>query len=289
MSGWTRRGGLLGLAALAGAAARPALARAADEPAIEVGLGEVRSRFFLDVAINGQAGFRFVLDTGSSAHFVSQPLAKRLGLPTVSQSFITGFDGRQRTDVVEMASLRVGGVELGRVRAAAWTDERLEGHDGLIGYPYLAPRAVMALGAQKVSLRSRGEGEGIRVRAEVDGRGAVLVGGLPGAEGRFAFDTGAKDFTISSAYHARLLEHPAYLQAPKLTRRNAAGEERVIGFLPAEISFGDFSILRPPVRIDAEDGRQGVFGGVDGLMGVALIRRYVWAIDTTEGRLRVLG
>ena len=200
----TRREGLLGLSA-AGALAG-GLARAAPAPrSVDVGLDEVRSRFFLDVAINGEPGFRFVLDTGASAHFVSRRVAQRLALPEVSQRFVQAFDGRNADSVVRMSALRVGGIDLGRMEAIAWAEERLEGHDGLIGYPYLAPRAVIALGAGKLSLGAADGPAGTPVRAEVNGKGAVLIGGPPEAEGRFAFDTGAQNFTISRRYHERLM------------------------------------------------------------------------------------
>jgi predicted aspartyl protease len=286
MSGWTRREGLLALAA---GLVRPGAVRAADAATVEVGLNEARSRFFLEVAINGQAGFRFVLDTGASAHFVSQRVADQLALLAPTSRFARGFDGRNRVAVAQMGALRVGGVELGRSEAAIWPDQRVSGFDGLIGYPYLAPRAVIDLKAQRLSLGSRGDGPGLQVRAEVDSRSAVLIGGMPGVEGRFAFDTGAQAFTISRRYHERLQGTPAYRDAAKVTLNTAGGPERLLGFRPAVMTFGDFAIARPAVIVAPDDDRQGAFEWIDGLIGVSLLRRYVWAIDPAEGRLRVLG
>ncbi len=69
-------------------------------------------------------------------------------------------------------------------------------------------------------------------------------------------------------------------QATKLMVRLGDGEEQVIGFRPAAMRSGAFAAENPMVRIALDDRRQGVLENIDGLIGVLLLRRYVWAIDT---------
>jgi hypothetical protein len=287
MASFPDRRETLALMASAMALARPASAQSTQ---IELSLTEARARFFLPVAINGAGGSSFVLDSGSPAHVVSESLSARLNLPVVGRRRLRAFDGDEASSpVVRAERFAVGGRALGPANLVVWPDRRLEGHDGLIGYPLLADGAVLALGAGKLFL-GQGAGAGIAVRAEVGRGGAVLIGGLPEADGRFAFDTGAQELTISPAYHARIADNPAYRDAPKIVVRGPSGQPdlgQVLGFRPEALRFGDLVCANPLVRIaQAGDGRDGAFQGVDGLVGVALLRRYVWGIQ--PGRLSVL-
>ena len=99
-----------------------------------VALTEQRSRFLVEVAVNGATGYSFVLDTGSTAHFISTRLVEQLGLREIEQRPVRGYDGRRRQSVVGIARLNVGGVDLGRTNAIAWGEERLGGHDGAFGW-----------------------------------------------------------------------------------------------------------------------------------------------------------
>ncbi len=277
----------LALLAAATAFARPRLVSAAP---VEISLTEARARFFLPVGINGQGGMSFVLDTGSPAHVISESLATRLNLPVVGRRRLRAYDGGGDSSVVRVERFSVGGTTPAPANLVVWPDQRLEGNSGLIGYPLLAEGAVLSLGARTLSLGPAASEGGTAVRAEIGRGGAVLLGGLPEAEGRFAFDTGAQEMTISSGYHARIADNPAYRDAPKIVVRGPGGQSdltRVLGFRPEAMRFGDFVCANPLVRIaQAGDGRDGVFQGVDGLIGVALLRRYVWAIQ--PARLSVL-
>ena len=263
-----RRQGLTGAAALAVLALAGRSVRAGEAPTV-VSLSEQRNRFLVDVSIDEAAGYRFVLDTGASAHFISTRLVDQLRLQPVERRMVGGAAGRNRETVVGIARFNVGGVEMGRSRAVAWAPVRLDEHDGLIGYPFLYPRAVVALGAGRVSLgRSEADRTPTPVKALVTRNQTLLLGGVDGASGRFVFDTGAQACTVSAAYAARIARTEAYRSATKLVYRSADGTERVGAFRPQQMTFGDFVVDQPVIRIDPEDGRQGVFAGVDGLFGV---------------------
>ena len=279
-----RRQGLKGALALAGLAAAGGPAEAAA-PAV-VSLTEQRNRYLVEVEINGVGGYRFVLDTGASTHFISTRLVEQLRLPEVDRRMAKGYDGRLRESVVGLSSLTVGGVPLGRLDAVAWPPDRLEEHDGLIGYPFLFPRAVLSLGDREVSLGGRVPDALVSVRAEVMRNQTLLIGGVGGVEGRFVFDTGSQNFTVSQAYLRRIAGTDAFQAAPKLGRRNADGDTEVAAFRPDEIAFGDFRIRDPNIRVASAAVGGSVFDGVDGLFGVSLIKPYAWALDQTGRSLR---
>ncbi|HTI66438.1 MAG TPA: aspartyl protease family protein [Caulobacteraceae bacterium] len=284
-----RRQGLQTAVALAGLALSGGVSRAQSRPAV-VSLSEQRSRFLVEVAVDGTSGYRFVLDTGATAHFISTRLVDQLRLPRIEERTVRGAGGPGRDTVVGIARFNVGGVEMGRSRAVAWAPERLEDHDGLVGYPFLFPRAVIALREGRISLGAADAAAALTpVRAEVTRSQALLLGGVAGADGRFVFDTGSQACTISPAYHARIRDTEAYRGAVKLVYRDAEGEARTTAFRPARMSFGDFAVADPIVRVGEADGREGVFHGVDGLLGVSLLRPYSWAVDQAAGTLSVGG
>ncbi len=258
-------------------------------PAI-VSLSEQRSRFLVEVGVDGSGGYRFVLDTGASTHFISTRLVRALALPRVDERMVRGHAGRNRDTVVGITRLNVGGLEMGPSRAIAWGPERLGNHDGLIGYPFLYPRAVVALGASRISIGAADTAMTlVPVRAEVMRNQALLLGGIPQADGRFVFDTGAQACTISDTYYARVRDTAAYRGAVLLAYRDAEGATRVTAFRPAEMRFGDFVMTHPVVRIGQAADRDGLFHGVDGLLGVSLLRPYTWAIDQAAGTLMAGG
>lgn len=278
--------GLAGLGLLHGRA----MAQAGPGAPAVVSLSEQRSRFLVEVGVDGSSGYRFVLDTGASTHFISTRLVKALALPRVDERMVRGHAGRNRDAVVGIARLNVGGVEMGRSRAIAWGPDRLEDHDGLIGYPFLYPRAVITLGAGRISMGAADAATGLTpVRAQVMRNQTLLLGGMAGMDGRFVFDTGAQACTVSDVYHARVRDTAAYKDAAQLVYRNAKGEMQVTAFRPPELRFGDFVMTSPVVRIGQAAEREGVFHGIDGLMGVSLLRPYTWAIDQMAGTLRAGG
>jgi hypothetical protein len=261
----------------------------ASSPTI-VPLSEQRSRFLLEVGVDGSGGYRFVLDTGASAHFISTRLVRDLRLPRLEERMVRGHDGQSRDTVVGIARFNVGGVEMGRSRAIAWAPERLDDHDGLIGYPFLYPRATLALGAGRISLGEPDPAVALTpVRAEVARNQALLLGGIEGADGRFVMDTGVQACTVSDTYHARIRETVAYKGATQLVYRDGQGALQVTAFRPAEMRFGDFAIPNPVVRIGQAADRDGLFHGVDGLAGVNLLRPYTWALDQMAGKLTAGG
>jgi predicted aspartyl protease len=275
----SRRQGLKAGLAFAGAAAGGGSALAATAPPRVVPVSEQRNRFLVEVEVNGAAGFRFVLDTGASTHFIFSRLVEALSLPQVDRRMTKGYGGRLRESVVGLDSLVVGGVALRRVDAVVWPQDRLEDHDGLIGYPFLFPNAVLSLGAGELTLGGARPDALVPVEAQVMRNQTLLIGGVSGVQGRFVFDTGAQNCTVTPAYLDRIAATGAFRDAPKLGRRDAEGRMVVAAFRPEEMSFGAFRLPRPTIRVAATENVGSVFDDVDGLFGVSLIKPYAWALD----------
>lgn len=284
----SRRQGLKAAGLLAGslfAPTRGLTAAPTSSPSSEVELTEERARYFVDVSVKGRSGLRFVLDTGASAHFISTRLVEALQLPSVEERFVRGYGGRNRDHVVQLEGFTVGGVELGRMRAIAWSPEALEGHDGLVGYPFLFPRAVLDLSAGRLRLGGAANDGGLRVNARVQRNQTLLLGGLAGAEGQFVLDTGAQAWTISSAHFERIQDSPAYRAARKLVQDTGDGQIRTVAFRPPEIAFGELVIRQPIIRVASADQAQDAFHDVDGLFGVSLLRDFRWSLDQAQATL----
>ena len=263
----------------------PPTASAPSAPTV-VPLSEQRNRFMVDVAVNGVGGFRFLLDTGATTHFISPRLVEQLRLPQVDWRVAKGYDGRFRERVVRVDGMTVGGVPLRRTDVIVWPHEGTEQRDGLIGYPFLFPSAVLSLAAGEISLGGRAGDAMVPVRAEVTRHQTLLIGAVGGVEGHFLFDTGAQSFTITPAYLRRVAASAAFRDTPKLGRRTGENEAAIVAFRPDEIAFGDFRIASPTIRVAPDEGGGNVFDGVDGLFGVNMIKPYAWALDQAARSLR---
>jgi hypothetical protein len=280
-----RRQWLGGAAALGGCLALGD-AFAAEGP-VDIPLLEERDRFLVEVGVNAGRGYRFVLDTGATSHFISAAIVAQLKLPSVDARTVGSYGGRAVRDVVEMERFDVGGVPMGAARAIAWGVDALEGRDGLIGYPILQPRAVIDLAARRLRLGAAAPDEALLVPAEVTLSQTVLIGGLPGLEGRFVFDTGAQGCVISPAYYERVRASAAFREGLVVVTTDPQDRRRDLGFRAPALEFGPLTLRDANVRIADAQASQTMFGGVDGLFGAAYIRRFVWSLDRERRTLHV--
>jgi len=93
---------------------------------------------FVEVRVNGQGPFRFVVDTGTGGEaFVTSDLMNRLGLSPVGQMHLADPSGMgsRTVPMVMLDSLRVGGVNFTGVKAAVHKlDEEGGSCEGLLGF-----------------------------------------------------------------------------------------------------------------------------------------------------------
>lgn len=102
----------------------------------------LRNRLFIDVGVNGAGPFRFLVDSGADRSVVSLDLAQRLKLPAGDTVRLQGMAGTQQVPTVEIDAFRIGGSEIGPIRAPALQSRHL-GADGLIGIDALADQRLM--------------------------------------------------------------------------------------------------------------------------------------------------
>lgn len=247
----------------------------------EIALTERRGRFLVDVRLNGGQAYRFVLDTGSSTHFISSAIATTLRLPQVEFRNIRSFGGAKVEPIVSVQRFDVGGVLLTGARAVSWNPAAMEGHDGLVGYPILGGRACLDLGARRLSLNApRPPADAVQVDAIVSGAETVLRGGVDGAAGRFVFDTGSARCVVSRDYVRRLRETEAFARADQIVTVNERGvRSGLTGLQLPELRFGDLVLDRPFVEIADPAASPEIFRNADALLGAELIGRCAWTID----------
>ncbi len=110
-----RRRALAGMLALVAAPAAPALARSLPDPLLPdpsltaktTPLGYVR-RLTVQVRINDQGPYPFLVDTGANASVISSELATLLGLPAGLPVNLHGIAGSEMVGTVSAASIAVG-------------------------------------------------------------------------------------------------------------------------------------------------------------------------------------
>lgn len=96
----------------------------------------------LDVMVNDEGPYRFLLDTGTSRSIVSATLARELRAPVVAQSELVSNAGTEMQLVVSLDSLSVAAAHVGRVLAPVLADARLAeigpGVRGVLGQDFLS-------------------------------------------------------------------------------------------------------------------------------------------------------
>jgi predicted aspartyl protease len=99
-------------------------------------------RMTVEVFINEQGPFNFVIDTGADRCVLSAPLAARLGLERGPDVMLHGIGGSALTPTAKVALITAGDARLKNVQLPILPTERL-GVDGLLGVDMLDNRNVV--------------------------------------------------------------------------------------------------------------------------------------------------
>jgi predicted aspartyl protease len=157
-------------------------------------------RVLAPIEINGQAPFRFVLDTGANRSAVSSRVVTALGLdPTLADSIgVHGVTGTADMPAVALETLGAGGVVLRDVRAPILPDTVFAGADGILGIDGLQDARIEVDFANDRVQISRSTGRRapsgyVTVPARLEQGGLLLVAGRIGREEvQVIIDTGAE-------------------------------------------------------------------------------------------------
>ena len=101
-----------------------------------------RNRLFIDVSVNDQGPFRFLVDSGADRSAIGAGLASRLQLPAAGPVRLQGMAGVATVRTVLIDRLSLGRSEITGIRAPALAERDL-GAQGLIGIDALAEQRLL--------------------------------------------------------------------------------------------------------------------------------------------------
>lgn len=108
---------------------------------------EKKPLILIEVSINDQGPFSFVLDTGATMSVLSPETAHKLGLDSGREDTAYAAGGQVQVSLIELKSLRVGGTEVKNLKAAIMDLTNLKkvigDIDGVIGYSFLSKFRVV--------------------------------------------------------------------------------------------------------------------------------------------------
>ena len=103
---------------------------------------QARNRLFIDVLVNDQGPFRFLVDSGADRSAIGTGLAARLQLPAGKPVRLQGMAGAATVATVLIDRLSLGRSEVGGIRAPILAERDL-GAQGLIGIDALAEQRLL--------------------------------------------------------------------------------------------------------------------------------------------------
>lgn len=203
-------------------------------------------RVVVAVEVNGQGPFRFIVDTGANRSAVSEGLAERLHLPDAGSANIGvhGVTGYAELRAVEIEQLRVGSVELARLRLPVLPHSVLADADGILGIEGLQEtRIEIDFERDSVVIRRSGGQRAPRgyltVPARLEKGGLLVVRGRVGTiRAQVIIDTGAER-SIGNRQLAEALER----KMSDIER----SESIVVGATPGSVTA--VAHLSPPISI----------------------------------------
>lgn len=200
-------------------------------------------RMTVEVLINGQGPFDFVVDTGADRSVVSLELAQRLGLPRGPDVIVHGVGGFGPAPTAAVALLKAGDTELRDSELPLLSTERLGG-DGLLGVDILDGRnVVMDFRRRRLEVRrSPGRSTEFRRPREVTVHADARFGRLTVVDARIGgvrcvafIDSGAGG-SIGNAALARAINI-------RLRKKNPSMPVRLLG-AAGEVTLGEFRVVR---------------------------------------------
>ncbi|WFL78235.1 retroviral-like aspartic protease family protein [Altererythrobacter arenosus] len=108
----------------------------------EIDARKVSSRMTVEVKVNGEGPYKFVVDSGADTSVVGERIAARLGLPDAQPVMLQTMTERKVVDRVEVDSLKLGPTTTTDLLLPV-LDERNIGAEGMIGLDALVRQRLM--------------------------------------------------------------------------------------------------------------------------------------------------
>ncbi|MBC7504270.1 MAG: aspartyl protease family protein [Sandarakinorhabdus sp.] len=244
----------------------------------EIDAEQKRNRLFIDVRINDDGPFRFLVDSGADRSVIGAGLAARLRLPAGDAVRVQGMAGVATVATVMIDRLLLGKSEVGPIKAPALLERDL-GAQGLIGIDALAEqRLLLDFDAKTITVQDSrtapvNEAGEIVVTARLR-KGQLIITQASVGDQRISavIDTGAEVTLGNMALRRRLLGTKARAGAPVMTLVSVTGQtlEAEVVMLP-RIRIGGVFLDRvmvafadaPPFALFGLDQQPALFLGSD--------------------------
>ena len=237
----------------------------------------------VSITIQGAGPFRFVLDTGSTASLIGEPLVRRLGAPLVAQAPVTTASGTSMQGIAEVRQVLCGGARAEWLHPSVLTAEALAalvpGVDGILGQDFLRGR-VFTLDYRRGLLLWGMEGAATAVDLPLalhDGRWLVEVRQPDGRVVTLVPDTGSERLVLFSRNGRRPL---AVQQAPGLAGgalRTMNGQTGVQAVVVPRLALGPLTLRDQAAVLVARDEPAGP--AADGLLPLHRFSRVTFRTD----------
>lgn len=168
-------------------------------------------RMTVDVQLNGQGPFRFMVDTGAEATVLSHTLADQLQLNERSTATLVGMASTRQVQTAQIGEIAFGNHSAYDARAALVDGANIGGADGILGLDSLQDRRVLLdfenreMHIAHSSERASTRGFDIVVRARArNGQLIIASAMLDGIRTAVIVDTGAQGSIGNAALQSRL-------------------------------------------------------------------------------------
>jgi len=277
------------------AAAAP---RAAADSTFRMPFRLVDNRVFVDVTLNGEGPFHFILDTGADG-VVSDHVAQRLGLKVADAGEDQGVGAaKQRFGATRVARLRVGALELTDLPMAVTSLDTpdvfgRQAVDGVIGSEVFERRVVTQDYVHRtLTFRAptqfRAPPRAIVLPITRPQQIPVVHASLDGIAGDFGVDTGARsalllygpfcaDHRLAEKYHATL---------EGVTGWGIGGPVRSLLARAQVLDLGGVSVHGPIVRLSTQKAGATTSSAMAGLIGPDVLGQFDVTFD--YARMRIL-
>jgi predicted aspartyl protease len=230
-----------------------------EEPPLMLDAGlDQDARLTVDVKINGQGPFQFVVDTGADRTVLTPNVVERLALPPGPEIIVHGVSGTVTTSTARIVSLRAGDSRLTDVNLPVLPHDRV-GADGLLGVDILEGRnIVMDFPKKRLEIRrTQGLSRITRLSSEVSVAADERFGRLTLADSRIGgvrslafIDSGGGisigNMALARAIATRRRRTPDLVRPARLM--TAGGEMQLGEFrLVPTMQMGDLRIANVPM------------------------------------------
>jgi len=239
---------------------------------------EKRNRLFIDVRINEQGPYRFLVDSGADRSVVGSTLADQLQLPAGEIVRIQGMAGSAVVRTVMIDQLSLGKTDIGPIRAPALAERDL-GAQGLIGIDALADQrllldfeaqTIIAQDGRRTAVSEPGE---IVVTARLR-KGQLIITEASIGNQRISavIDTGSEVTLGNMALRRRLFGKGPRRDAVPMTLTSVTGQTLIAeAMLLSRVRVGGVYLDNvmvafadaPPFKLFGLDTRPAVFLGSD--------------------------